>query len=298
MKTYLSKVFIFLIIIFLAFLYPQNLLAQASPLFLINEVQIGGITGKDEFVELYNQTENPISLTDWVLKRAISSTKYTLATLTGTIPAHGYFLIVGPDYDGSTPFNIKYASSIGNNNTLYLFDNNGLIVDKVGMGVPYESEGSPAPEPLNNSSIERINHQDTNNNLNDFQINNSPTPQNSSSPADPPSSSPQPTPTTSPTPEASPTIEPSVSPTPQPSPSSTPSPTVEPSASPSFEPSPSTNPSFTPIVSPAPSVSPTPSPSSEIIFQGYNIVCTKTYRFFKILWLSFSIPQITCTVKT
>lgn len=300
MKTCLPKVFVFLLIVFTAFFSLQQSTAQTSPLILINEIQIGGTTNSDEFVELYNPSNQNQTLTNWKLKKkSQGGTESTLSTFTDTIPAHGFLLFGQTNYDGPAAKDINYASVIGSNNTLLLYDENNLLIDKVGMGAPFESEGSPAPEPPNNSSVQRTNHQDTNNNSIDFAVTDSPNPQNKTSPIDPPLFSPSPTPLISPTPKPevspSPTPQLSPSPTPESSPSITPSPTTASSASPSLPPSPTSIPPSSPTVSPMPSVS--PSPSSEIIFQNSNLLCVKKYLHFKILWLDFSIPQIICSVK-
>lgn len=126
---------------------------------VISEIQISGATAEDEFVELYNPTENDISLNNWALKRKTQSgiNEYYLvspSSFRGTIPSHGFFLIAHPTgYDklstGVEP-DLTYSSasySLTKHNTVLLYNNQGEIVDKVGYGSALDSEIAPAVFP-------------------------------------------------------------------------------------------------------------------------------------------------------
>ena len=314
MKTLLPKVFALFILVFLTSKYlARPIFSDLNPHIVINEIQTAGNSANDEFVELYNQSANPLTMTNWKLTHKISNGAQSnlVSTLNGTIPAYGYFLIAHPiGYSSNTIKNIGYSSSsysVTSDNTVILYDQSNLVIDKVGMGTPFESEASPAPQPPANSSIERISHRDTNNNALDFIINNSPNPQNSLSPVDPPSVSPSPTiqpsldptpspsfePSTEPSPSVSPTIIPSASPSivPSPTPIISPSPTIVPSSSPLIESSATPN----PTVNPSPSISPTPIPSDRILFNKFNIICKLQYSAKQIARFIFYIPKLTCT---
>jgi hypothetical protein len=161
---------------------------------VINEVQVAGATATDEFVELYNPTNLPISLNGWRLSRKVAAgNEYNLLTSFPNleIPAYGYFLIVHKDdYVGSVAEDIKYSTtqSIAADNTVILYSDAGnTVVDKVGYGVvvDYETVGDPitAPypnNPPNDQSIERgLNGYDSDDNSADFIIKTDPTPTNS-----------------------------------------------------------------------------------------------------------------------
>src|SRR3989338_4600336 len=160
---------------------------------VISEIQIAGGTASDEFVELYNPTDSSVDLTGWRLNKTNSAgtPQNLVASMSGSIPAHGYFLVANPDYDGSVTEDLVYSatsSAITSNSTVNLYSDAGVtVVDKVGFGVPFDSEGTPFPtNPANDGSIERKasstsdstsmsgseatagNGEDTDNNANDF----------------------------------------------------------------------------------------------------------------------------------
>src|SRR5689334_12373574 len=65
---------------------------------VINEVYGGGgnsgATWKNDFIELYNNSSSPVTLAGWSVQYASSTgSTWTAANLSGTIPAHGYYLI-------------------------------------------------------------------------------------------------------------------------------------------------------------------------------------------------------------
>jgi len=158
---------------------------------LINEIQIEGKTSKDEFIELFNSLNEEVDLTGFSLKKKtatgsesnlVSSDKFS-----GTISTGGYFLIVPqtkddgtPNYQGEAPPDFFYSGktySIAANNTVLLYDSNNNLIDKVGFGQVQDFENSPFPQnPSKNQSLGRKwieinqNHQDTNSNQEDFEI--------------------------------------------------------------------------------------------------------------------------------
>jgi len=73
---------------------------QANHL-VINKIQIDGLLGaggtEDDWVELYNPTASSISLVGWSIQKASSNGATSSPfkePLSGSIPAHGYYLIV------------------------------------------------------------------------------------------------------------------------------------------------------------------------------------------------------------
>lgn len=191
-------VFYFILpILFLAgfFGFGRNVYASSS-LIIINEIQTSGGTREttQEFIELYNATAEDVNLAGFSLKKK-TKTQTDMSILissddfSGIIPAYGYFLISHPDYTIATA-DIFYSTLtngkiplISDHNTVLLYDNNKTLLDKVGYGdaQDYETfpEASPAPNITDKKSIERINFQDTNNNGADFNLPDTPTPQNS-----------------------------------------------------------------------------------------------------------------------
>jgi hypothetical protein len=108
---------------------------------VINEVQIGGASGSDEFIELYNSGNTDVDLTSWFLKKKTSSgAEYSLVAtnrLEGkTISAGGYFLLGNEGgYTGSTQLDATWASSntIASNNQVVLYSLSDLV-DSVSIG--------------------------------------------------------------------------------------------------------------------------------------------------------------------
>lgn len=178
---------------------------------VISEIQIDGATATDEFVELYNPTDSDIVMSGWRLRKKNSTgTEATLvATLSGTIPAHGFFLIGCRGYVGAVSTNTQYstADNIPADGCVILYSDAGVtVVDKVGIGASVDFETAAySTNPAANRSIERKantdssaatmasggvdelegNGYDTDNNLNDFVYRTTSDPQNSNSQREP-----------------------------------------------------------------------------------------------------------------
>ena len=103
---------------------------------IISEVKTSGETSKDEFVELYNQTDQDIDLENWSLKKQTESGKeYVLVSSSkflGIIPGHGYFLITHPEeYTDSVQPDLSYSSasySIADTNKIILYNQDKQII--------------------------------------------------------------------------------------------------------------------------------------------------------------------------
>ena len=176
---------------------------------VINEVYGGGgnsgATISNDFVELYNPTDADIDVTGWVLdQQSAKGGSGTPTTLSGTVPAKGYFLIKGAagnntdnplenaDFESTFNFGGKAAIAV-------LHDASGNQVDLVGWGGAKNFEGAPAKGTSNSTSVQRKEAGvDTDNNAADFEV-TAPTPQGSgnaptepSEPNDPPAQPPAP----------------------------------------------------------------------------------------------------------
>jgi phosphatidylserine/phosphatidylglycerophosphate/cardiolipin synthase-like enzyme len=99
---------------------------------VISEIAWMGTTDSytDEWIELYNNTGSPIDLTGWSLS-AIDGTP--AITLSGTIPASGYFLLERTD-DNSVPgvdADQIYTGALGNDGENLTLHDGASIIDQV-----------------------------------------------------------------------------------------------------------------------------------------------------------------------
>jgi hypothetical protein len=166
---------------------------------VINEVSIDSVAGTggtdDDWVELYNPTDQAIDLTGWsIQKTAGTGSSLVKVPLSGSIPASGYFLIVRNGAATAASLVAKAdvlasnSFSLSQNNIIYLVStttnitnaSDPDIVDFVGFGSASYFEGSAAaPAIPETKSIARIPAGvDTNQNSLDFQVQDTPTPTN------------------------------------------------------------------------------------------------------------------------
>ena len=194
----------------------------ASTTFVISQFQVAGGTAADEFVELHNVGNTSFDLNGHrLVYRAASGTSDVLLaewTTSTIIAAGGYYLVAAaPGYDG-TPAGDRTFSDGGSGRLagagggLALRNgaaNAGTIIDSVGYGTATNAfvEGATTPAPGANASRARKNNgcQDTDRNVDDFDIVNPSSPRNSSSAVVvcgnvTPSPSPSPSPDASPVP--------------------------------------------------------------------------------------------------
>ncbi|MDF3077885.1 MAG: hypothetical protein K0S09_1774 [Sphingobacteriaceae bacterium] len=197
--------------------------AQATHV-VISEVYGGGgnagATYTNDFIELYNPTNSAVSLTGWSVQyqTAGAITAWSVTNLTGSIPAHGYFLIQedagtggttalpSPDATGTMAMSATAGKVALLNSTTALTGaspSTANIIDLVGFGSTANFfEGSaPTSAPSNTASVERKattsstattlgpggieqaqgNGYDTDNNSSDFVVQANENPQNSAS---------------------------------------------------------------------------------------------------------------------
>ncbi|WP_113064275.1 phospholipase D-like domain-containing protein [Oleiagrimonas sp. MCCC 1A03011] len=127
-----ALVFLFATVVASASLFPSWARAADARQVVISEVSWMGTTNSssDEWMELYNTTAAPISLNGWTLQ---SQDGTPSVSLSGTIPAHGHFLLERTD-DTSVPgvaADEIYTGALGNGGeTLVLTDSQGTVQDQ------------------------------------------------------------------------------------------------------------------------------------------------------------------------
>ena len=119
-------------VIFLLF-SPQYLISADFQDVVINEVAWMGTDAStaDEFVELYNNTDSNIDLTGWTLTASDGDPDITLS---GTIPAHGYFLLERTDDNTVSDIAADqiYSGNLSNSGEkIILKDGSGKVIDEV-----------------------------------------------------------------------------------------------------------------------------------------------------------------------
>jgi len=144
---------------------------------VINEVGWMGTkaNSNDEWIELYNNTQNEINLVNWSLKWSYgtSSHSFTLSTSTGNtiISGHGFFLLERVDDKNisDTPADQIYTGVLKNDGAkIELRNNNGYLIDMIDCSSGwFAGSGSP-----NYISMERINSTITGNLFNNWANNN------------------------------------------------------------------------------------------------------------------------------
>ncbi len=148
----------------------------------INELQTGGATALDEFVELYNTCpDQAFDLTGYALvyRSAAGTTDLVRVSFAGGGFTAGkpYFVCANTGYSGQA--DVRYSDGLAEaGGGLAIRDPDGKVVDAVGWGTATNAfvEGSPATAPSAGQSIARIpDGHDTNDNATDFTIIGSPT---------------------------------------------------------------------------------------------------------------------------
>nr|WP_240643845.1 ExeM/NucH family extracellular endonuclease [Antribacter gilvus] len=209
------------------FAVPAEAEVSSAAAVIIDEVYGGGGNSgaafAQDFIELYNTTDQPVSLDGWSVQYASATGTWangSQTNLTGTIPAHGSFLVgqatgsnttlpalPTPDATGTIAMSGSGAKVALVNATARLgcagvaCATDPAVADLVGWGATASSYAgtAPAPATTNATSVSRTNHVNTADNAADFTA-GTPTPTNAG-------------PGTEPTPSPSPS-DPSPSPTP------------------------------------------------------------------------------------
>lgn len=139
--------------------------------------------GNDEFIELYNKTDNPINISGWKIKASSSSGAISMRVTINAntiLPARGHYLLTNVNgYGGSVQGNQTYSLGISDDGGIALTTSSDQIVDQVGMsnGSAFKESRVLSPLTVNSDrSWERKpggasgSTQDTDDNRSDFQI--------------------------------------------------------------------------------------------------------------------------------
>ncbi|GAB4542555.1 MAG: hypothetical protein Kow0063_34680 [Anaerolineae bacterium] len=186
---------------------------------VISEVAWGGTAANaaDEWLELYNTSEQPVTLDGWSL---LALDGEPAIDLSGVIPAGGYFLLERSDDNtvSDRPADLIYTGGLSNDGeTLHLLAPDGSLIDSANqVGGPWPA-GSGAPdyysmERLDTALPDAADNWHNNNGItrNGLDANGNPI---NGTPGQP-NSQPIATPTPSPTPTSTPTPEPVPGPAP------------------------------------------------------------------------------------
>jgi hypothetical protein len=228
---------------------------------VISELQTGGASASDEFVEIANQGATPVDIVGLELVYATASGSTVTRKAAWDVPTvlqpGRRLLLANASGSFAAVADIAYSGGFAaTGGALALRVVGGSVVDSVGWGDATSGfvEGSVAGSPPAGSSLERKpggasgNAIDTNDNGADWFLQGSPSPQGFGAPPVPsqtPAPTPIPTPTPTPAPDATPTPTPGPTPTPTPGPAPTPTPT--PTPTPVATPTPTPIPAAVPI---------------------------------------------------
>lgn len=178
-KNYKTFCFILMILSFAGFLGFATISAAKDPLVFINEVQIAGESPDDDFIELYNPGCKDLDISGWKLrKRTKSGTESSIKVISKgkTLKAKGYFLWINSKGTLSDKIEPDETSQtiLSENYSIALLDASNEIIDSLTWGTndkPFDNSFLFPANPEENQSLKRKND--------DFEISNSPSPQNS-----------------------------------------------------------------------------------------------------------------------
>lgn len=140
-------------------LIPMDVFASV----ILSEIQIEGEKASDEFVELYNDSDAAMNLSSWSLRRKsagdTTAKGSSLKTFDGSdaIPAHGYFLWANSAGIYKDHADTTTGSSLSDNNSLALYDRDGVLIDSLTWGTGHTLPYSPTQfgNPDNGESFTR-----------------------------------------------------------------------------------------------------------------------------------------------
>ncbi len=141
----MSARFISSALIFITLLIPTDAFAAV----VLSEIQVAGSKASDEFIELYNSSDESVNLSGWSLRRKSANDTTnrgsSLKTLgsSDTLPAHGYFLWANSVSIFKDHADTTTGSSLSDNNSLALYDKDGVLIDSLTWGTGHALPYSP-----------------------------------------------------------------------------------------------------------------------------------------------------------
>ena len=128
----MKKYSLIIVFVLLFYLSPIKSLASKNLDIVINEIAWMGTTtsANDEWIELYNNTQNPINLDGWILRTGDGTPEIKLS---GIILAEGFYLLEKTDDNTvpEIPADLIYKGALSNDGEdLKLFDNSGNLIDE------------------------------------------------------------------------------------------------------------------------------------------------------------------------
>ena len=153
---------------------------------LISEIQISPVGNR--FIELYNPNDSAVDLTNWYLQRKTQAGASFSSLVSKTyfegksIAARGYFLISREALPAADI--VLDSLTLTESNSIQFKNSNGDVIDKAGWGGASDCEGVCTSAMIDDQSIQRKiqNNEfiDTDNNADDFEIQNCPSPKSRS----------------------------------------------------------------------------------------------------------------------
>ncbi len=153
----MKKIGVILGIAIISVAWAGNSLAAPANHIVISEVQTGSTSdASQEFVELYNPTDAPITVDAWTVEYASAAgTTWTKrATLSGSVPAYGFYLVATSGYMASDA--VMTSGLANSSGHVRVKNTSNMVIDLVGWGSAAHAEGSPASAPVVGGSIERL----------------------------------------------------------------------------------------------------------------------------------------------
>lgn len=139
--------------------------AQAETPIVLSEIQTAGDKADDEFIELYNQSDDTFDLSGYQLRRKTSGgTESSIKVFdkNALIPGHGYYLWANTNGLFATPLADTQTSSsaLADNNSVALFTKSGasgVLVDSLswGSGALFDPHAPVFSNPPKNKSLTR-----------------------------------------------------------------------------------------------------------------------------------------------
>jgi hypothetical protein len=149
---------------------------------MISAIQISGASSSNDFVKIYNPTQEQIDISGWKLhKKSSTGTDYSLKTFTASssIVAGGTFIWANSSggYAGSINADVSSTETLSADNSVALIDGSAAVIDAVawgnGTGQYVEGDAYPTSPGSGQILIRKATGgvlADTNNNASDFEI--------------------------------------------------------------------------------------------------------------------------------